>query len=824
MNVARTVPATGTTGTFLVSAGAVAGTALTLNGTTQINGGSFSTTPTYGGSSTLVYNATTYTTSNEWTGGASTSVAAGSGIPANMQVLSGTVTLNGGRGVPGNVTVTAGGLVLNATAGDLYIGGNLTHSGTTWTNNSRAVVFVGTGTSVINTSANTNVQFFDYLLVNKSSGSVQIGSTTNVTLNITSGSVLQFLNAGTLDLNGRTLTLNNSGGNILVDGTTGGTSKSIISSTGTGTIAITNSKTASANASGTLTTDANVTWLLTGGMNYGGVTTINGKLQINSGGFVVTNAPTYGTGSTLIYNVSAGYSRNLEWSATSGAGYPYHILVGNGLNTSLDAVNGATSIRKIAGNLTVSNGSSFFVSNLTNGTGGVGVEIAGNIINDGTITLNGTTNQRLKCVNFTNGSTNTTATTNLSSVVGGDLELTGNYVDNANFTANQRAVFFTGTGTQTIGGTASAPFNIDYIVSIKSSGSVQMLQNLLTAAPSTGNAITLSSSTDIFDLNGFTLTLGTAGLASTISGTGKFKGGSTSGINLLGTGSFGTIYFDQTTPGTTNVINNLTLDRTSTGTFSLGNDLNVNGTLTLTNGTIVLGANNLTIGGSGSIAVTSPDATRMIVATSTGQLRKTFTTTGSFTYPIGDNTGTAEYSPATLNFTAGTFSSAYAGVNVTNSKHTNNASATDYINRYWTVATSGITSPTCTASFVYLDADIAGTEANLYGGNYVASTWNCLGAVTTSTNTISASISQFGAVTAGDIASVGCCINPTSGGTIATGQTICSGSAPAVFTSSAAASGQSGTLEYKWQSSTTSSSAGFQILQVQMLLHTVQVH
>ena len=53
------------------------------------------------------------------------------------------------------------------------------------------------------------------------------------------------------------------------------------------------------------------------------------------------------------------------------------------------------------------------------------------------------------------------------------------------------------------------------------------------------------------------------------------------------------------------------------------------------------------------------------------------------------------------------------------------------------------------------------------------------------------------------------CANPTNGGTIGTAQAICSGFAPAAFTSSAAASGNTGKLEYKWQVSTTSASAGF---------------
>ena len=84
----------------------------------------------------------------------------------------------------------------------------------------------------------------------------------------------------------------------------------------------------------------------------------------------------------------------------------------------------------------------------------------------------------MKCAAFINGNTNTTATTNLSSVSGGDLEITGNLTDNANFNANARAVFFTGTGVQTIGGTATGTFNVDYIVSAKASGSIQLLKDL----------------------------------------------------------------------------------------------------------------------------------------------------------------------------------------------------------------------------------------------------------------------------------------------------------------------------------------------------------
>jgi hypothetical protein len=55
----------------------------------------------------------------------------------------------------------------------------------------------------------------------------------------------------------------------------------------------------------------------------------------------------------------------------------------------------------------------------------------------------------------------------------------------------------------------------------------------------------------------------------------------------------------------------------------------------------------------------------------------------------------------------------------------------------------------------------------------------------------------------------GACANPTSAGTIAVAQSGISPFDPVAFTSSVAASGHTGTLEYKWLKSTTSASAGF---------------
>ena len=53
------------------------------------------------------------------------------------------------------------------------------------------------------------------------------------------------------------------------------------------------------------------------------------------------------------------------------------------------------------------------------------------------------------------------------------------------------------------------------------------------------------------------------------------------------------------------------------------------------------------------------------------------------------------------------------------------------------------------------------------------------------------------------------CINPTAGGTIALSQTVCSNVVPALLTNSISPSGNTGTLEYMWYASTTSSVSGF---------------
>jgi hypothetical protein len=218
--------------------------------------------------------------------------------------------------------------------------------------------------------------------------------------------------------------------------------------------------------------------------------------------------------------------------------------------------------------------------------------------------------------------------------------------------------------------------------------------------------------------------------------------------------SGGTVRYYSTSPSTlpSGIATYENLIFTGTSTKSLGTNTIVNGVLTFSStATAQLGGYNLTLGPSATISGAS--ASNFIIATGTGELRKNFTANGAFLYPVGDTSalGALEYSPVTLNFTIGTFSSAYAGIKLMNAKHSSNGSTTDYIKRYWTVSQSGISNFLCNANFVYVPTDIVGTETNLVLGKLGAQ-WDVVGTVNAGTHTCSAiGLSSFSDFTAGEM-------------------------------------------------------------------------
>lgn len=156
---------------------------------------------------------------------------------------------------------------------------------------------------------------------------------------------------------------------------------------------------------------------------------------------------------------------------------------------------------------------------------------------------------------------------------------------------------------------------------------------------------------------------------------------------------------------------NLTIDNPS-GVLLLQN-ATVNGVFKLTNGLFEIGNSTLDLGLNATFNGT-PSASAMIVATGLGELRKKFSGNGTFTFPVGDNSGTPEYSPISLNFTSGIFDpGAHVGVNLANSAYNDPMITGSYLNRYWNINQTGISGFSCNAIFSYNISDIIGQENNL---------------------------------------------------------------------------------------------------------------
>ena len=176
----------------------------------------------------------------------------------------------------------------------------------------------------------------------------------------------------------------------------------------------------------------------------------------------------------------------------------------------------------------------------------------------------------------------------------------------------------------------------------------------------------------------------------------------------------GSVEFSGIAPQTfsgSNSIGSITINN-SMGIDLTGNT-GISSGLKLLNGHIRLGVGHLTLGSAAQI-VGSPSATAMIIATGSGELRKSYAGTGSFLFPVGDNTGTVEYTPVTLNFTGGTFSQGnYVGVKLSNSTYAGLSG--NYLNRYWTISQSGIASAVYNALFQYVSADVNGAESSIKG-------------------------------------------------------------------------------------------------------------
>jgi hypothetical protein len=204
------------------------------------------------------------------------------------------------------------------------------------------------------------------------------------------------------------------------------------------------------------------TVVIANGVNFGTGSTVNGTLQLNTGGFVNTNAPTYGSASTLLYNTGGSYNASAEWTAnaSTGAGVPQNVQLSNGTTLNLSTPN-----RTANGNLTIDAGS---------------------------------------------------ALTSTSGI----LTLGGNFTNNGTFTHSSGNVTFNKNGNQTISGTGTTTFNTLTLNMGTSNSNVLEVQSVILLAGAT-NPLVIQNGTFKLSSNS-TITPFTSNAGATIPASGGF--------------------------------------------------------------------------------------------------------------------------------------------------------------------------------------------------------------------------------------------------------------------------------------------------------------
>jgi autotransporter-associated beta strand protein len=225
--------------------------------------------------------------------------------------------------------------------------------------------------------------------------------------------------------------------------------------------------------------------------------------------------------------------------------------------------------------------------------------------------------------------------------------------------------------------------------------------------------LTATSGTITIDA-GVTLTINNrlvvgSGVTINLNTTGKIAYGASGELEFLNSATIS----DAIWP-TTNGPSNIEVNGTGI-TVTLDKARTYAGILTLTAGTIALGNFNLTITGT----LTGGSSGAYIATNGTGKLILPIASASQLIFPVGNGA----YSPITLNFTSGTFSSASASVKVAAAKHPNNISGTSFISRYWDVTQTGISSFNCNVTCTYQQSDVSGVEGNIYTGKYSGTTW-----------------------------------------------------------------------------------------------------
>jgi hypothetical protein len=142
------------------------------------------------------------------------------------------------------------------------------------------------------------------------------------------------------------------------------------------------------------------------------------------------------------------------------------------------------------------------------------------------------------------------------------------------------------------------------------------------------------------------------------------------------------VYIDNTTAAPNNKVTSaLTSDRTLIGGASALNQLTItNGIFDIANSSIAMGLNT-------TLNISSPNNSKMIVTTGTGYLKVYFAAAAfsSFSFPVGDISGTADYSELYVLYSTAASAASFIGVKVQNSIISGDMPGTDFAARNWSM-------------------------------------------------------------------------------------------------------------------------------------------
>ena len=595
-------------------------------------------------SSTQTYKGATITVTGTNLGSVTTVKLGGSGgtTIAGATIGASQITFVVPDGILTGTVYVSDGTNTSTSSGSLANLGYLTSAATDW---NTASTWLGGAVP----AASSNVTIANNITLNATATNNPTTITVNASSAITFGGSGAVTVSGTLT-NGGSIVMTSGGTLTLGSGSTLANGSATFTG-GTGTVAFA--------GSGTITGTTgfnNVT--LAGGVTFSSASTINGTLTINAGGYVNTTAPIYANGSTLKYNSGTSYGRGTEWSTTSGNGYPCNVQISGTTLLGIGANSGTGTARQCSGNLTVDAGCTLSM-NETGWVMTAAVTVNGNVVNNGTITLSGSVGGDLKTqgnINdsgtfnansraiFFNGGNNQviqgTGVFDISYVriskTGGSVQLATNLTCAGPGGGNAMEIDGTNSmldlngytlylGASGVGSTYNSGIATPGKIKGSSTSSLSILGtgalgtiNFDQTTPGTTNALssltinrtlsgTVTFGTNATVSGALTLTSGKlaigantltlAGTVASMSADNSLTGSATSSLIINGTGALGTLYFDQTTGGTTNALQNLTINRTSSGTVTLGNDATVSGALTLTSGKPAIGATTLTLAG-----------------------------------------------------------------------------------------------------------------------------------------------------------------------------------------------------------------------------------